>query len=95
MQNIKQYKAIQINQYNQMYEHKKRSTDGNNVLFLLHEQFILLMSCKDWQTLTWLGKFLHKSFDIRNVKMYKSCIPLQKYSIQHADNGIWLYTASS
>ena len=26
-----------------------------------HEQFIFLMSCKDRQILTWLGKFLHKS----------------------------------
>ena len=42
-----------------------------------HEQFIFLMSCKDRQILTWLGKFLHKSFNIRNVKRYKSCIPSQ------------------
>ena len=41
------------------------------------EQFIFLMSCKDRQILTWLGKFLHKSFTIRNVKRYKSCIPSQ------------------
>ena len=40
-----------------------------------HEQFIFLMSCKDRQILTWLGKFLHKSFNIRNVKSYKPCIP--------------------
>ena len=27
------------------------------------------MSCKDRQILTWLGKFLHKLFGIRNVKV--------------------------
>ena len=37
------------------------------------EQFIFLMSCKDRQILTWLGKFLHKSFNIRNVTRFKSC----------------------
>ena len=40
-----------------------------------HEKFIYLMSCNDRQILTWLGKFLYKSFDIRNTKIYGSCIP--------------------
>ena len=35
-------------------------------ILLNHEQFIFLMSCKDRQILTCLGKFLHKSFDIRS-----------------------------
>ena len=42
-----------------------------------HDQFIFPMSCKGRQMKTWLGKFLHKSFDIRNYKRYKSCIPSQ------------------
>ena len=42
-----------------------------------HEKFIFLMSCKDKQVLTWLGKLIHKSFNIRNTKMYKPCIPSQ------------------
>ena len=40
-----------------------------------HEKFIYLMSCNDRQILTWLGIFLYKSFDIRNTKIYGSCIP--------------------
>ena len=40
-----------------------------------HEKFIYLMSCKDSQILTWFGKFLCKSFDIRNSKIHGSCIP--------------------
>ena len=33
------------------------------------EKFIFLMSCKDRQILTWFGKFLHKSFITRNMKI--------------------------
>ena len=33
-----------------------------------HEQFICLMFCNGRHILTWLGKLLHKSFDIRNMK---------------------------
>ena len=33
-----------------------------------HEQFIFFMSCKDRHLLIWLGKFIHKSFNIRNTK---------------------------
>ena len=39
-----------------------------------HEKYIYLMSCNDRQILTWLGNFLYKSFDIRNTKIYGSCI---------------------
>ena len=59
-----------------------------------HEQFIFLMSCKDRQIWTWLGKFIHKSFNIRNTKRHKSCIPSQQYHFPHATNGDWLYTAN-
>ena len=52
-----------------------------------HEQFIFLMSCKDRQILTWLGKFIHKSFNIRNTKRHKSCIPSQQYHFPHVTIG--------
>ena len=42
-----------------------------------YNQFIFLISCIDRHMLAWLGKLLPKSFDIRNIKRYKSCIPLQ------------------
>ena len=40
--------------------------------------FIYLMSCNDRQILTWLGKFLYKSFNTRNTKIYGSCIPSER-----------------
>ena len=43
-----------------------------------HEKCIYLMSCNDRQILTWLVKFLYKSFDIRNTKIYGSCIPSEQ-----------------
>ena len=53
-----------------------------------HDQFIFLMPCKDRLILTWLGKFLHKSFDIRDIKRYKLCIPSKWYQFRHSVNGI-------
>ena len=32
------------------------------------EKFIYLMSCNDRQILTWFGKFLHNSFQNRNLR---------------------------
>ena len=32
------------------------------------EKFIYLMSCNDRQILTWFGKFLHNSFQTRNLR---------------------------
>ena len=52
-----------------------------------HEQFIFLMSCKDRQILTWLGKYIHKPFNIRNTKRHKSSIPSQQYQFPHATIG--------
>ena len=40
-----------------------------------HEKFIYLQTCNDRQIITWFGNFLYKSFDIRNTKIYWSCIP--------------------
>ena len=37
----------------------------------------------------WVGKFLQKSFDIRDIKRYMLCIPSTWYHIWHSANGIW------
>ena len=45
-----------------------------------HEKFIYLKSCKDRQILAWFGKFLYKSFYIRNTKCHGSRIPSEQWS---------------
>ena len=50
------------------------------MLFNDHEKFIYLMSCKDRQILAWFGKFLYKSFYIRNTKSHGSRIPSEQWS---------------
>ena len=43
-----------------------------------HEKSVYLMSCNDRQMRIWLEKFLYKSFDICNTKIYGSCIPSEQ-----------------
>ena len=45
------------------------------IQFSDHEKFIYLMSCKDRQILAWFGKFLYKSFYIRNTKAMGRVFP--------------------
>ena len=55
------------------------------MLFNDHEQFIYVMSCKDRQILAWFGKFLYKSFYIRNTKSHGSRIPSEQWSQSYSN----------
>ena len=53
------------------------STQNFRILVTTNNSYFSCPAKTAGQILTWLGKFLHKLFNIRNVKRYKSCIPSQ------------------
>ena len=71
----------QINaQERQTFFTKVSSKSPTFIQFNDHDKFIYLMSCKDRQILAWFGKFLYKSFYIRNTKSHGSRIPSEQWS---------------